>query len=56
MKTRPRIAIIGEGPGGLALARILHVGGIAATLSSVYFLLSLLSDAESQRWRSPSRS
>ncbi|OWK45704.1 FAD-dependent oxidoreductase [Fimbriiglobus ruber] len=32
MKTRPRIAIIGGGPGGLTLARILHVNGIAATV------------------------
>ncbi len=28
----PRIAIVGGGPGGLALARILHVHGLAATV------------------------
>jgi 2-polyprenyl-6-methoxyphenol hydroxylase-like FAD-dependent oxidoreductase len=29
---KPRIAIIGGGPGGLVLARVLHVNGIAATV------------------------
>ncbi|HEX7688021.1 MAG TPA: FAD-dependent monooxygenase, partial [Burkholderiaceae bacterium] len=28
----PRIAIVGGGPGGLTLARLLHVRGIAATV------------------------
>lgn len=32
MSNYPRIAIVGGGPGGLALARILHVHGIAATV------------------------
>ena len=32
MKPFPRIAIIGAGPGGLMLARILHTNGIAATV------------------------
>ncbi|WP_085317147.1 FAD-dependent oxidoreductase [Derxia lacustris] len=32
MSTQPSIAIVGGGPGGLALARILHVAGIAATV------------------------
>jgi 2-polyprenyl-6-methoxyphenol hydroxylase-like FAD-dependent oxidoreductase len=32
MSPHPRIAIVGGGPGGLALARILHVHGIAATV------------------------
>ena len=30
--TNPRIAIIGGGPGGLMLARLLHVRGVAATV------------------------
>jgi len=32
MSPHPRIAIVGGGPGGLALARILHVHGIASTV------------------------
>ena len=32
MHTVPRIAIVGGGPGGLTLARILHVHGIASTV------------------------
>lgn len=32
MMQRPRIAIVGGGPGGLILARTLHVHGIAATV------------------------
>jgi 2-polyprenyl-6-methoxyphenol hydroxylase-like FAD-dependent oxidoreductase len=32
MSNHPRIAIVGGGPGGLALANILHVHGIAATV------------------------
>ncbi|HVI54522.1 MAG TPA: NAD(P)/FAD-dependent oxidoreductase [Luteibacter sp.] len=32
MSTPPRIAIVGAGPGGLTLARILHVHGIRATV------------------------
>ncbi|WP_028229528.1 FAD-dependent oxidoreductase [Paraburkholderia ferrariae] len=32
MSAHPRIAIVGAGPGGLALARILRQGGIAATV------------------------
>jgi 2-polyprenyl-6-methoxyphenol hydroxylase-like FAD-dependent oxidoreductase len=32
MTTNPRIAIIGGGPGGLMLARLLHVRGVAATV------------------------
>lgn len=32
MSCHPRIAIVGGGPGGLALARILHVHGIASTV------------------------
>jgi 2-polyprenyl-6-methoxyphenol hydroxylase-like FAD-dependent oxidoreductase len=32
MSPHPRVAIVGGGPGGLALARILHVHGIAATV------------------------
>ena len=29
---RPRIAIVGAGPGGLVLARIVHTKGIATTI------------------------
>jgi 2-polyprenyl-6-methoxyphenol hydroxylase-like FAD-dependent oxidoreductase len=32
MSTPPRIAIVGAGPGGLTLARILHVYGVEATV------------------------
>lgn len=32
MYSHPRVAIVGGGPGGLALARILHVHGIATTV------------------------
>ncbi|SIN74356.1 2-polyprenyl-6-methoxyphenol hydroxylase [Singulisphaera sp. GP187] len=32
MKKSPRIAIVGGGPGGLALARILHLRGVSATV------------------------
>jgi 2-polyprenyl-6-methoxyphenol hydroxylase-like FAD-dependent oxidoreductase len=32
MPTHPSIAIVGAGPGGLMLARILHIAGIAATV------------------------
>ena len=32
MSISPRIAIVGGGPGGLALARILHINGIVATV------------------------
>ena len=32
MSPIPKIAIIGAGPAGLALARILHVNGIASTI------------------------
>lgn len=32
MRASPKIAIVGGGPGGLTLARILHLGGIAATV------------------------
>ncbi|WP_076346653.1 FAD-dependent oxidoreductase [Paludisphaera borealis] len=32
MKERPRIAIVGGGPGGLTLARILHARGVVSTV------------------------
>lgn len=42
----PNIAIVGGGPGGLALARILHVHGVAATV----FEGEALSSARPQGW------